>query len=99
MKKKIIVSMIIFALGYSCCYAITFKKQLFLNELVSSWNGFEKEYREDIKNIDNLRYDLEITKNELDMWEKFSFAMVEESRAFEMERNEYYTMLIEHGIK
>jgi len=103
MKKNLMTAITIAAIGFYAGYVLSeyqlAEQEQYLTEILENWEGFEEEYRDDIARIDDLRQDLSSLENERAGWERLTFEFKGEAEDYKMERNKYYTMLIENGIK
>ena len=94
MKKLLIVSILFFAVsGYLCLQKRVGLEQerRWFNGLYTSWNLFEADYTEDIKNIDALRDDLEWRKGISLEWERLAMEFKHEALDWKMKYNGLYT--------
>lgn len=84
MIKKIIVVFFVYLMlatsVWFCYESYRLKKEAdWFNELYTDWHLFEADYREDIKNIDQLRADAESAESERAGWEKIAFEFKDET--------------------
>ncbi len=77
-----------------CLYVAHDLKQQrdWFHELYTEWDLFEKDYTDDIKNIDRLRGDLGFEKEVSQEWERMAMDALQKSFEWEMKYKEQYTI-------